>query len=401
MNTPRKSMIGDLAVRLMVLAAMTSLWAAPLDAQGDSGWSTWQNLGRFYSDPLPNEMPFRLSTAVFFNGNPMIAAVDRGGTRLTVLEGRPGFWIRWYFLNIPAGFYPYVAATTNATPQPIVFYRGRDGVVWFAEVVRQGSGLYGGSVWTEEQSLGRPEDAIPDLMQTMRLSDRRIAICFADKLSSTIRCRIRQAEGAWGAWVSSVQAPEAIGQLLAERMDADHRIHFFAVSSNALLELPQGGRSVMVGAWRVVGRLPPRLRIMAPMAALNGDGRLEVFARGSDQALWHIYQQPGTATGWSSWESLGRPPGTTLPFVLVTDAVAENDDRRLEIFVVAGDGAAWHIYQNEANCCWSGWQSLGRPTWESTSQSLLTELRVVNRRTSGLELFGLDRQGRLWTIYQQ
>ncbi|MBY7125955.1 hypothetical protein ILS93_28305, partial [Bacillus sp. 16GRE42] len=36
----------------------------------------------------------------------------------------------------------------------------------------------------------------------------------------------------------------------------------------------------------------------------NADGRLEVFARGADRALWHIWQTAPN-NGWSNWGSLG------------------------------------------------------------------------------------------------
>ena len=36
----------------------------------------------------------------------------------------------------------------------------------------------------------------------------------------------------------------------------------------------------------------------------DNDGRLEVFARGPDQAMWHIWQVAPGAT-WSSWRSEG------------------------------------------------------------------------------------------------
>jgi hypothetical protein len=37
----------------------------------------------------------------------------------------------------------------------------------------------------------------------------------------------------------------------------------------------------------------------------NSDGRLEVFARGTDDALWHIWQTAPHAGPWSGWASLG------------------------------------------------------------------------------------------------
>jgi hypothetical protein len=70
---------------------------------------------------------------------------------------------------------------------------------------------------------------------------------------------------------------------------------------------------------------------------LNSDGRLEAFVRGSDLAVWHMWQ---TVAGgnWSGWSSLGgvvseEPTGAT-------DA-----DGRLEVFDRGGDNALWHFAQ--------------------------------------------------------
>ena len=38
--------------------------------------------------------------------------------------------------------------------------------------------------------------------------------------------------------------------------------------------------------------------------AQNADGRLEVFARGTDNALWHKWQTAPNS-GWSGWGTLG------------------------------------------------------------------------------------------------
>ena len=59
----------------------------------------------------------------------------------------------------------------------------------------------------------------------------------------------------------------------------------------------------------------------------NADGRLEVFARGSDGALWSNWQwQPGGS--WSGWSSFGGTfPGDPQPFAVANDA-----DGRMEGF---------------------------------------------------------------------
>jgi hypothetical protein len=88
-------------------------------------------------------------------------------------------------------------------------------------------------------------------------------------------------------------------------------------------------------------------------AAQNADGRLEFFARGYDNALWHIWQDPTSGNGWSDWSSLGGGPLRGDPVVF------QNLDGRLEVFNLSADLALWHIYQTALNSDWSDWASLG------------------------------------------
>ncbi len=88
----------------------------------------------------------------------------------------------------------------------------------------------------------------------------------------------------------------------------------------------------------------------------NADGRLEVFAVADGDALWHLWQDPASATAWSTWDSLGTPGSGFLDDL----AVAQNSDGRLEVFAVLNDDALWHIWQDPASPnYWSGWDSLG------------------------------------------
>ncbi len=89
-----------------------------------------------------------------------------------------------------------------------------------------------------------------------------------------------------------------------------------------------------------------------PVVATNGDGRLEVFVAGKDHAIYHRWQtSPGGA--WSSgWSSLGGDAAGK-------PAVAVNRDGRLEVFAAGPDGALHHVWQLEPNGKWGGWSSLG------------------------------------------
>jgi len=93
-----------------------------------------------------------------------------------------------------------------------------------------------------------------------------------------------------------------------------------------------------------------------PALASWGSGRLDLFVRGADHALWHRSANNGV---WSGWEKLGG--------VLSSGpAVTSWGFNRLDVVVQGADGAAWHMRHDGGG--WSGWQSLGG-SFASTSSS--------------------------------
>src|SRR5215475_9738669 len=104
----------------------------------------------------------------------------------------------------------------------------------------------------------------------------------------------------------------------------------------------------MWSGWNNLGGI--NLTNLAP--SINLDGRLEVFASGTDYALNHTWQNPATAGGgWSAWAGLGG--------AITKMAVARNEDGRLEVFAIGTNGALNHIWQTAAGGGWSAWAGLG------------------------------------------
>lgn len=83
----------------------------------------------------------------------------------------------------------------------------------------------------------------------------------------------------------------------------------------------------------------------------NQDGRLEVFVRGTDGALYHRYQVSPNG-GWNKdWESLG---GELLERIVAL----KNQDERIALFARGKDQTLWHLYQVAPNKGWSGWEPM-------------------------------------------
>ena len=162
-----------------------------------------------------------------------------------------------------------------------------------------------------------------------------------------------------------------------------------------------------------------------PAVASWGSGRLDVFARGTNDGL---YQKTYTTTGgWSSWQSLGgtltsspaatsRNPGGLTVFVRGPDggiwyrdymagswgpwapiggsvaantgpAVASWGSGRLDVFVECTNGA---LYQKTYTTTggWSGWQYLGG--------TLTSGPGATSRNPGGLTVFFRGTDGAIW-----
>src|SRR4030095_6741771 len=80
-----------------------------------------------------------------------------------------------------------------------------------------------------------------------------------------------------------------------------------------------------------------------PAAASWSSGRIDVFARGTDNALKHLWYQAGLGKGWQSWESLGGNLASA-------PAAASWSSGRLDIFARGTDNALKHRWDQ----AWAG-----------------------------------------------
>src|SRR5689334_1426049 len=89
----------------------------------------------------------------------------------------------------------------------------------------------------------------------------------------------------------------------------------------------------------------------SPTAVVKADHRIEVFARGSDGHVWHIWQHEPMGS-WSEWSMLGasggHPPGGTSRI-----ECAQNKDGRMQAFLVGADNMLYSAWQEEKDGRWT------------------------------------------------
>jgi spore germination protein YaaH len=84
-----------------------------------------------------------------------------------------------------------------------------------------------------------------------------------------------------------------------------------------------------------------------PDAASWATGRLDVFARGADSALWH---RAGNSGSWNAWEPLS---GLTRD----DPGAVSGAPNRVDVFVRGADDDLWHKWWT--GTAWSAWEDLG------------------------------------------
>jgi hypothetical protein len=141
-----------------------------------------------------------------------------------------------------------------------------------------------------------------------------------------------------------------------------------------------------------------------PAVALDISGRLEVFkvdhANGQLYYRWQI--SPGDSYNWSKgWDSL---EGYWSP--RRTPAIIQNDDGRLEIFMVGVDGRLYHKWQTSRNSTtgvwewYMQWDPLNWAPFEKEQWPPSSNPAVIRNTDGRLEVFMVDSKGQVYHTWQ-
>jgi hypothetical protein len=128
-------------------------------------------------------------------------------------------------------------------------------------------------------------------------------------------------------------------------------------------------------------------------AKQSGNRGAELWAVDAGGQIWTIYQlTPGGA--WSGWEGPGFK-GQATPMIQV--AAAQQNNGNAMLFGLDRDGQVWSIGQKSPGGDWNGWT---RPGAQAQPRPLNRIVAVEQRGSRGAELWGIDGDGHIWTVYQ-
>lgn len=164
---------------------------------------------------------------------------------------------------------------------------------------------------------------------------------------------------------------------------------FVRGTDNALYVHQYNPNNGWVGPWPLDGQISS-----SPAAIALVNGPVHVFARGMDNALWHRWYDGG----WPNWESLGGPLGGQISSDPESGpSVSSWGPQRLDVFVRGTDNAVWHRCSDDGGVRWSDWTSLGGViTSAPASISRAANQIDVFVRGSGNKLFHAWWDGVAW-----
>jgi hypothetical protein len=151
--------------------------------------------------------------------------------------------------------------------------------------------------------------------------------------------------------------------------------------------------------WTGWQRLGPNIHARTVTVATASDGRLEVFALGQDGHVYHIWQtslpHPWKDIGWiftdnyvvdGSWNSWWYDRGGNMQSI----AVGSNGGR-LEIFAVGIDNQVYHLWQTAPSGSWS-------TSWASCGSVPMRYVTVVNDSSGGLLVFAIGLYSEVYCL---
>lgn len=253
----------------------------------------------------------------------------------------------------------------NLDGKLMVFYRGSDNALhYFAQTGDAPDGP-----WSQPLSLtgGLASDPVAVANADGRI---QVFAAIAGDGRIYSRTQTVPGAGTWSDWTAIPNTGLPAGEQFVSEPVAvrnwDGPLQLFARTSpgNLLYYTVQLSPGGAFDQWRPMSGAG----ISSPNVGVNRDGRVQMFVLGSDNRVWYRTQTvPGGAHTWTNWGVLPdiRPPcnpGCQSFSAVSKPTVARNDDGRLEVYARGTDNQMYIAWQTapDADASWVwAWQPTG------------------------------------------
>jgi hypothetical protein len=160
---------------------------------------------------------------------------------------------------------------------------------------------------------------------------------------------------------------------------SDGRTYLFALrADNRVVTREQQG-----GGWSDWYPVGDRTATIPPTASVNSQGRVEVYAVGTDNAVYRSVSNGAGPGGWSGWNTVGQ--------CCIVSRVSVVQDRfgRMNVFGRGTDNAIYFSRESTPGSgAWTGWQSLG--------PHIISAPAAVRNSDGWIRVFGVSGDNNVW-----
>lgn len=323
----------------------TVQWNKQTTVNGAPTWSDWAELGS------PPGIPVMSGPAVVLDHQGATQVLAIGADCKLWHTWQTGVaqstWNAWAPLGAPDGVsLLHVTAVRDTNAKPRVFCVAGDGTIY--EIKEEESG--GSTRWSQWTNLGGTAGSVP---VGFAYGDKDIDLIDVDTSGHLQHDTWTQRpEHRWSGW-RALGGPTVIGEPAVVGGRYNREEIFATTPSGALSEWVQPTADSSTLQQEVV----PGHLTGSPTAAVNPDGRLEVFADGDDGSLQIAIETSPDSGTLTSWQPLNE--GGINALVAGPVAAAYNEAGTLDLVGVNAAGYPITDTQTATNSLeWTGWQTL-------------------------------------------
>ncbi|MFF9640915.1 hypothetical protein [Kitasatospora aureofaciens] len=305
----------------------------------------------------------------------------------------------WGDTPSPAGAVAEVPPATrlvalNKSGDLEAFARAADGTVWHIGQREPGAD------WSDWSTLGGAADTDPVVATN---ADGRLEVFTTHGDTVSTMASTTTGDSTWSTtWVPHVGSLDGKMEI-AVAANQDGRLQVFGLGKDGTLKsMVQTAPGSVYGEnwdpWTSMGA-PTGVKMVArPAAAMNLNGRLQVFSWGNDGHLWTRVQNRENTKNWSPWKALPTLSGGIQSY----PAVARNQDGRLQVFVRDTSDNVYYVAQNKAGQeQWgSSWKQLTGQGTPLGGVAGLGDINVAANADGRLEVFARHSDYSLWHTMQ-
>ena len=131
----------------------------------------------------------------------------------------------------------------------------------------------------------------------------------------------------------------------------------FVVASDGLVYHNYVGPSGVAVGWNSVGK--PAVGVAGGVrTGTNYLGNQELYVKGGDGQVYHLFSTPGAGSGWQGWDPIGAPSGGISGEVFEGTNYLHNQ----ELYVLSVDGQVYHKFSTpRQGSGWSNWDPMASP----------------------------------------